>query len=160
MDKDTGIMTAPSADSENYYANLRGTLKQCMSLLLTDNAGSCFPAIFEFNGKTGEATGRFTYRDPAKFTVPSETVISKDDLAAGVTIIKNNTPENYTISKEENVGDMVRSSYLILDERNILNNKFQVQPWSELHPDYAYKIEHDVSNGFESVHFEFKNMYL
>lgn len=160
MDKDTGIMTAPSADSENYYANLRGTLKQCMSLLLTDNAGSCFPAIFEFNGKTGEATGRFTYRDPAKFTVPSETVISKDDLAAGVTIIKNNTPENYTISKEENVGDMVRSSYLILDERNILNNKFQVQPWSELHPDYAYKIEHDVSNGLESVHFEFKNMYL
>lgn len=160
MDKDTGIMTAPSADSENYYANLRGTLKQCMSLLLTDNAGSCFPAIFEFNGKTGEATGRFTYRDPSKFTIPKETVISKDDLAAGVTIIKNNTPENYTISKEENVGDMVRSSYLILDERNILNNKFQVQPWSELHPDYAYKIEHDVSNGLESVHFEFKNMYL
>lgn len=160
MDKDTGIMTAPSTDSENYYANLRSTLKQCMSLLLTDNAGSCFPAIFEFNGKTGEATGRFTYRDPSKFTIPKKTVVSKDDLAAGVNIIKNNTPENYTISKEENVGDMVRSSYLILDERNILNNKFQVQPWSELHPDYAYKIEHDVSNGLESVHFEFKNMYL
>ena len=165
MDASTGIITAGgevtnSEDREAYYASLRSNLKQAMSLLFKTNSGTPFSAIFEFNGKTGEATGRFTYRDPAKFVIADDVVISKDNLSEGINVIKNMTPENYTITKEENVGDMVKSSYLILDERNILNNKFQVQEWSELHPDYAYKIEHDISNGLENVRFEFKNMYL
>ena len=68
--------------------------------------------------------------------------------------------ENYAISQEENVGDMVRSSYLILDERNVLDGNYQVQAWEENHPDYAYLITHDIANGLQDLHFEFKNMYL
>ena len=55
---------------------------------------------------------------------------------------------------------MVKSSYLILDERNILDENLQVQAWQELHPDYAYKIQHDVDDRLKELHFEFKNMYL
>ena len=49
---------------------------------------------------------------------------------------------------------------IILDERNVLDNYYQVQAWEAAHPDYAYKITHDVANGLQDLHFEFKNMYL
>jgi hypothetical protein len=55
---------------------------------------------------------------------------------------------------------MVRSNYLILDERNVLDKNYQVQAWTSSHPDYAYLITHDVANGLQDLHFEFKNMYL
>lgn len=67
---------------------------------------------------------------------------------------------NYTVKSVENVGDMVRSNYLILDERNVLDEHFMVQEWHETHPDYAYKIEHNVPKGLEKLHFEFQNLYL
>ena len=55
---------------------------------------------------------------------------------------------------------MVKSNYLILDERNVLDEKLQVRGWEYSHPDYAYKISHDLSNTLDNLHFEFKNMYL
>ena len=69
--------------------------------------------------------------------------------------MNNVSSENYTIKSVENVGDMVRSNYLILDERNVLDEHFMVQEWKETHPDYAYKIEHNVPKGLEKLHFEF-----
>lgn len=148
----------------NYYESLRANLKEGMSLLLTNNTGTPFSATFIFDGKTGEALGQFTYRDVSLLESLQAPEIINDEIQFDSlsSQIRNTVQNNveYTITKTENVGDMVKSSYLILDERNVLNDKFQVQAWSELHPDYAYKIEHDVENGLENLHFRFNNMYL
>lgn len=111
-------------------------MKEKMQKLLLDSSGNPYNATFTFDGRTGEAIGEFTYTNE----------------------------ENSTSTSVENVGDMVKSSYLILDERNILDDQFRVQEWTENTLNYTYKISHDLSqgveNGLEELHFEFKNMYL
>lgn len=137
--------------------NVRADLKEGMSTLLCDNNDEPFPAHFTFDGKTGLAIGKFTYRDISRVNITSGSTSLKTQVrnsASGVSV------ENYTTTQEENVGDMVRSNYLILDERNVLDENYQVQAWTDLHPDYAYLITHDVANGLHDLHFEFKNMYL
>ena len=119
-----------------------------------------YSASFTFDGKTGSAIGNFTTLDPATITIDPitqneggfvntslrEQILSSDNLAEKTFV--------------ENVGDMVKSSYLILDERNVLDDNFQVQAWSLDHPDYSYLIKHDVQDRLNELHFEFKNMYL
>ena len=128
------IMEADDVDT------IRSFLKSEMKKMLIDSANNPYPAHFTFDGRTGEAIGEFTYK-----TVNGNKEISETTSA-------------------ENVGDMVKSSYLILDERNVLDSQFRIQPWSENTPQYTYKITHDLSrnveDGLEDVHFEFKNMYL
>lgn len=115
------------------------SLKKKMKEMLTEN-NNAYPAHFTFDGRTGEAIGEFTYK----------TINGNKEISETTSV--------------ENVGDMVKSSYLILDERNVLDSQFRIQPWSENTPQYTYKITHDLSrnvaDGLEDVHFEFKNMYL
>ena len=114
-------------------------LKDGMKEMLIEN-NNPYPAHFTFDGRTGEAIGEFTYK----------TINGNKEISETTSV--------------ENVGDMVKSSYLILDERNVLDSQFRIQPWSENTPQYTYKITHDLSrnvaDGLEDVHFEFKNMYL
>lgn len=132
-----GIITPPE---EGTFEGMIGDMKSKMKELLTHSTQGPYPAHFTFDGRTGEAIGEFTY-----------TVVNSDG-------------EISTATSVENVGDMVKSSYLILDERNVLDSQFRIQPWSENTPQYTYKITHDlyrnVEDGLEDVHFEFKNMYL
>lgn len=133
-----GIITPPK---DGTLEGMAGKMKEKMQELLINNSTKeRYPAHFTFDGRTGEAIGEFTY-----------TVVNSDN-------------EISTATSVENVGDMVKSSYLILDERNVLDSQFRIQPWSENTPQYTYKITHDlsrnVSDGLEDVHFEFKNMYL
>ena len=122
------------------------------------NFSNTLPAIFSFNGKTGESIGHYVLRDPDAILLEASGGLCIDQIIAQ-TEVGN---KFYTIEIEENVGDMVKSSYLILDERNVLNDYSQVQKWTENNPDYSYVITHDVrrGEGLKSLHFEFKNMYL
>ena len=155
---------------------LRGDLKQGMQYLLLDSSRQAFPAAFTFDGKTGLAIGKFLYRDIDLIEItPNESLVSQIQAGAiektevvttdpesgeTITTVTEKQKENYFKTQEENVGDMVRSSYLILDERNVLDGYYRVQNWSEEHPDYAYLITHDVVSGLQDLHFEFKNLYL
>lgn len=124
---------------EDDVGEIISSLKDGMKEMLIEN-NNAYPAHFTFDGRTGEAIGEFTYK----------TINGNKEISETTSV--------------ENVGDMVKSSYLILDERNILDSQFRVQPWSENTPQYTYKITHDLSrhveDGLEDVHFEFKNMYL
>lgn len=148
-------------------SNIRGIMKMAMEYLFLDNdEGRAFigyfpnaemvgfPATFVFDGKTGLAKGIFTIRNP--FDI-SHTFTPNADQSTLINEIKQYSS---TIEIEQNVGDMVKSNYLILDERNVLDDAFQVQPWSDDHPDYAYLITHDLSGSLNNLHFEFKNLYL
>ena len=160
----SGIIMA----NEIEMTSIVGDLKEGMQMLFKDNNGENLPASFTFDGHTGEAIGEFYYRDIEgkllSFTnTPVEAGIDAATLRKQI-FEQSANDENYLTTSIENVGDMVRSSYLILDERNVLDGRLQVQSWSKAHPDYAYKITHDltagVNEGLQDLHFEFKNMYL
>ena len=135
----------------------RGDLEEGMSMLICDKTGEPFSAEFSFDAKTGLAIGKYTYRDLQQARAQLPNIGSTSSWRECLNLVDET---NYTTSQEENVGDMVRSQYLILDERNVLDGNYQVQAWEEAHPDYAYLITHDVSNGLQDLHFEFKNLYL
>ncbi len=160
----TGIIIANATQ----LANIVDDLKEGMQLLFKDKNGENLPASFTFDGHTGEAIGEFFYRDIngklLSFTnTPPENSNEVPTLRKQI-LEQSADDENYLTTSIENVGDMVKSSYLILDERNVLDGRLQVQAWSEAHPDYAYKITHDltagINEGLQDLHFEFKNMYL
>lgn len=160
-DSQGGTGVIPSSTDMDLSA-IRGDLERGMQMLLLDNDNQPFPAEFSFDGKTGLAIGKFTYRDISKVVItPYNASQENKGLEQQINEISlQQDEENYTLTQEENVGDMVKSSYLILDERNVLDRYYQVQAWEEAHPDYAYKITHDVDSGLQDLHFEFKNMYL
>lgn len=155
INKYDNVETQGIISSDTNLETVRGDLKRGMSMLLKDNDLSPYPASFSFDGKTGLAIGTFTIRDIDKVTISSSTANLDTQILASA-----QNQENFTKQIEENVGDMVRSSYLILDERNVLNQYYKVSSWSSEHPDYAYLITHDVPNTLTHVHFEFKNLYL
>lgn len=121
-----------------------GTLLTNISKLLvkqinTDGTIESFPASFEFNAKDGTAVGTFIIRDTSYFSENTE-----------------NTKE-----LKENVGDMVKSNYIILDERNVLTSTYQVAAWEAGGGENnSYLITHNVPNGLTQLQFIFKNMYL
>jgi len=102
--------------------DVRADLADGMSLLICDNYGEPFPASFTFDGKTGLAIGKFTYRNMNLARITDSVVNSLRSQITGPTM--GMSVENYTITSEENVGDMVRSNYLILDERNVLDENY------------------------------------
>lgn len=117
---------------------------------LFHNATSVMPARFEFDAKTGKAIGTFTVRNPA--------MITAEDLNYSWNNMNINDEKLLTLT--EDVGDMVKSAYLTLDERNVLDSSFQIQSWSADHPDYSYVISHDLDVSLEHLQFEFRNLYL
>lgn len=147
--------------------DIRGELKRGMMYMFLDATGQDnvipgeptpgMPATFIFDGKTGRAIGQFRIRNPYK-TDLNLAMANGDSIAEKIQQTKDDS--DTFIDIVQNVGDMVKSNYLMLDERNVLDSNFQVQKWTEVHPDYAYLIEHDLSCNLEKVHFEFKNLYL
>lgn len=154
------IIDAFDAPQNGIILNSSGarlTLKWLLQKLFIGDGGEAFTSSFTFNGKTGEAIGELSYRDLNSMNIVYNAETYETTFSSSL--------DNQTIlTSVENVGDMVKSSYLILDERNVLSDKMQVQGWTEEHPDYAYKITHDLSSGMslglQNLHFEFKNMYL
>lgn len=99
---------------------------------IVDNA---YIATFTFNSETGIATGKFQYNyiDENGDTQPS--------------------------FLEENVGDMVKSSYLIIKDRNYPDEEGNIKEWTESQPNNSYKLTHDLSIKLEKVTLKYKNMY-
>ena len=94
------------------------------------------PATFIFNSKTGEAIGSFSY------------------YPDGSTLLKD---------QKENVGDMLRSNYIFIQDRNYPTNQGIIENWtntSDITKQYSHRIYHDVSGGLTNVQVLYKNMYL
>lgn len=89
-------------------------------------------ASFSFNGTTGEAIGTLMYND---LSGQSQTI-------------------------EEDVGDMVISKYLKLEDRNYLSEEGKIEPWTEENPTTSYRIYHDIEGGLTKVMILYHYMYL
>lgn len=92
------------------------------------------PMTFIFDSKTGEAIGTF-------------------NVATGWVKNGDGVITQYILEEiQENVGDMVRSDYLIIDERNYLNSEGEID-WNNCH-----EISSNIS--LSNVLIFYKNMYL
>lgn len=81
----------------------------------TTNIEDEYHGEFEFNSETGEAIGKFYCMRPADLINEDNEIIIKDENESDI--------EDQDVLKcqiTENVGDMVLSKYLIIDERNYL----------------------------------------
>ena len=94
---------------------------------------------FTFNSKTGEAIGEFECY-----------------LDGGATSTKI----------KEDVGDMLRSNYIIIQDRNYPTAQGKIEHWTNLTDttkQYSHRISHDVGsgqNGLTNVQILYQNMYL
>lgn len=138
----------------NYFKNNNITpdaalsdIKNCMHWVITDNNGALFPATFKFNSMTGQARGQFTYRVIGD-TLPNDNAgwSSYGEIL--------NTP------REEDVGDMLKSNYITISDRNYATSSGEIHAWNENMPTNSHRILHDVDNGLSNIQIIYKNMYL
>lgn len=134
---DSDIISQPSSKQTAAKTN--------MSYMLKDGSGLLQPATFEFNSETGQATGTFYYR-----TVDTSSTV--DDWE---TYRSNDIKQ-----QEEDVGDMLKSNYIILVDRNTPTADGYITEWTSQHPQYSHCIYHNLNVPLEQLSILYKNMYL
>lgn len=98
----------------------------------------------ELDSKTGSASGTFEYYD-LQFNS------------------SNHNPVTITASMKktlkENVGDMVNSNYLLLDEKNYFSSDFQIKRWASNTKTNSYRIYHTFNCILSNFSIKYRNMY-
>lgn len=134
-------MIANNAKRDDHTKN---TMVSNMSYVLKKTNGDLFPMTFTFNSETGEATGAFKYRQ-----VNGET---PSDWSSYGTIPEKN--------QEEDVGDMLRSNYIIIRDRNYPTKNGSIVSWEANGKTQSHRIYHDVEVPLYNLSILYKNMYL
>ena len=137
--------------SSNSSATPNGSSTQIlnnMPRLFRDGSGNTYPASFSFNSKTGEAYGVFSYNTSPVLAYSSNTL-----SVSSATKVSN---------QRENVGDMVKSTYIILNERNYMTSDFKIEEWKEDSKSNSYCVYSDYGVDPPMTNFliEYKYMYL
>ena len=132
------VLNSAQSDASNTagITTVAATLQANMKKFLVGGGSAAELAIFSFNSKTGEAVGTFSY------------------YADGSTLSEN---------QEEDVGDMLRSNYIFIQDRNYPTDQGKIQNWLDTNDttkQYSHRILHDVSNGLSNIQILYKNMYL
>lgn len=110
-----------------------------------------------------ESEGQSQNESQSEDTINSFTIIfdCQNGVAKGSFTFRgfnNGTEVNKTIVNED-VSDMVKSNYLILRDRNVLSENGQVCSWTEEHPEYSYRLSHDLYNT-ASISINYDYLYL
>lgn len=135
--------------------NIKTLLKDFMLYFFKPATGSgVLPVRFTFNAKTGESFGEFQHRSSIGQSAYDK---SYDDGYPGINWA--NYCKNNVISVKENVGDMVKSKYLIIEERNYPNEDNNIVAWRQ-DSNYAHRIYHNVVNGLSNIYIDYQNLYL
>ena len=124
--------------NDTFTTTLSATLQNEMSDFLKNSNGEVQSATFIFNSETGEAKGQFKYR-----TLSS-------------------TPNVISIPVEEDVGDMLRSNYIILRDRNRPTASGVITGWTDSATGRlnSHRIRHNCSVSLSNISIAYKNMYL
>lgn len=116
------------------------TLCSNMMRLIQDSSNNITTATFTFNSETGEATGEFTYR------------------------ILDDSGQNSNLSVQiEDVGDMLRSNYVVIRDRNYPTEDGFITKWldtNETTKQYSHRVYHNVAVPLTSLQIRYRNMYL
>lgn len=117
----------------------------------SENPGP-LPVTFTFNSETGSATGVFQYRK-----------INSNLPSNGEQWQTYGTTNNEIPTIEEDVGDMLRSNYIIIRDRNYTTASGRVTQWtgSTLEgKQWSHRIIHNVETPLTRFQVLYKNMYL
>ena len=108
-----------------------------------------------FNSKTGLSTGVFKIRDCTQATgLPGD---------AGEAESWQLYCKDHIVTLTENVGDMVKSEWLVIKERNTPDENHLIRAWTSSTEEgklYSYRIYHDVFGGLKGVKLIYNNMYV
>lgn len=140
---DTGSGIIVSSSSEAKYR------MSCMFRDLTD-INKFLEGSYMFDSKTGKAIGDIRCRQYTGST-PSNNREWWQLTAGNITTL------------HEDVGDMVRSSYLVIRDRNYPDKNGHILAREDNNPEtyqYSHVLYHDVPNGLQNVFIEYQNMYL
>ena len=133
------MISVHSTPSTNYQS----TMINNMTYFLKNTSNEYQPMTFVFNSETGEAVGTFSYR-----TIGSGTV---SNWATYGTLLSN---------QEEDVGDMLRSNYIIIRDRNYPTASGAIVGWEANGKTQSHRIYHDVEVPLYNLSIWYKNMYL
>ena len=123
-----------------------------MKQLFTNSSGIVQNASFIFNSQTGMAKGTFTYRSVPEINAPD--IYSDESWASyGATNL---------VTATEDVGDMLRSNYIIIRDRNYPTSEGKVEKWQNVDGkrQYSHMIKHDCEVELLNLSILYKNMYL
>ena len=118
-------------------------LNRLQTMFLNGN-NQVLSSSYIFNSETGKAVGKFSYR--------------KYNSSGSGTM-----PYTLVTDIEEDVGDMVRSKYLIITDRNHPNADGRIVARtldSDYTKSYTHTLSHNVENGLQNIYIKYKNMYL
>lgn len=123
-------------------------IRNNMPALFKDTHGNMYPASFSFNSKTGEAYGIFSYNKSPTMSYNNGTL-----SVTGATEVP---------AQRENVGDMVKSSYIKLTDRNYMTSDFKINYWNDNNKSNSYRVWSDYGTSSSMTNFliEYKYMYL
>ena len=152
-DTDSSVVIAPTS--------LKADICAKMEYFLKDTNDDCLPVTFIFNSETGEALGYFKYR-----TISSGVPANDSGWATYGTILSNPV--------EEDVGDMLRSNYIIIQDRNYPTSNNRIVGWTNSdsveNRIYTHRFKHDIPGVVSNVTGDtinvtnlqilYKNMYL
>ena len=130
------IDTIATSQHISVEENDRTTVITGMQVFLKNNNNEMLTASFEINCKTGKAIGKINYRNTINAN-PSE--------------------------HEEDVGDMIRSNYLIIEDQNQPTDNGNIVAWENSNDTtrlHSHIIKHNVENGLKNVFVKYNNMYL
>ena len=101
----------------------------------------------EFNSENGDAFGWFHYR-----TITNTKPLNDEAWAT--------YGEESGLMKED-IGDMIRSNYLIIKDRNYPSEEDgRIKSWKQDHPEYSHYIYHNFNSPLYNLSINYKNMYL
>lgn len=124
------------AGSQSESAERLTDMLSLMQNFLRDANNAYYPASIEIDSKTGRAFGNFSY-----------------------TTIENFEGENITYKRgnklKEDVGDMVKSEYIKLEDRNRLNDEGRLA----VNENYSYAISHDYGDDLTGFNVLYQNLY-
>lgn len=118
-----------------------------MRYFLQDANGNCLDSVITIDSKTGRAKGQMKYRIPDNTMPNTWSTYRQDSIQA----------------HEEDIGDMIRSNYLVIEDQNQPTDNGEIVAWSgdsleqRLH---SHIVRHDVENGLKNVFIKYNNMYL
>lgn len=131
---------------ETYSITNKTDLFTCMSYFIQNESSVIYPITCSFNSENGEAKGIFSYRKvTSAIPANAEAWISYGTISSNI---------------EEDIGDMIRSNYLIIKDRNYPTSNGRIIKWTSGHKEYSHYIYHDFSTPLTNLSITYKNMYL
>ena len=141
-----------------YLANIQQSMHYFLTIPSSTNPNTVPPATFTFNSETGAAIGKFKYRKISQLpSIGSGNTWNLTDEGGW-----GSAHDGEYVEIEEDVGDMLRSNYIIIQDRNYPTVDGKIVGWQNTPQGrtYSHRILHDVDTPLTNLSILYKNMYL